>query len=214
MKDTDPVTIYKQVLTGKRKIFPMNYWNQPDSPKNAAIITRYMIENILRWSDDDVREKLNLEVFRQYRLRGMMAQLFRESTWRAVENAYPGKFRPWELKASSVGEWDKDLRVKAVKWLIEERLKLPPEHRMYVSVEDFDKNGLSGLIAHYGGSPAAAIAEAYPDINPSGKEMHFNIRTTREVKEMLRKIADYHQCTATEWIEKAIRSEYRKITGG
>jgi hypothetical protein len=209
----DPIEVYRQVLTGQRKVFPRNYWNEPDSRKNAAIITRFMIERLLRWSLDDVRERINIEVFAEYRLRGMVATLFGEHTWKAVDNAYPGKFKPWELKGSSVGRWSRSLRIDAVRWLVEERLNLPPEHRMYVTADDFETHGLSGLLSHYGNSPAAALVEAYPELKEDleSEEVHIGIRTTRRIREMLEFITDYHNCTATEWIEKAIRSEYHKI---
>jgi len=211
----DPIEIYKQVLTGKRKVFPRRYWQESDSRENAAVITRYMIETLLRWGPDDIREKINIEIFREYRLRGMVYQVFGERTWGAIDNAYPGMFKPWELKGSSVGRWNQQLRIEAIQWLVEERLNLPPEHRMYVYADDFEKNGLAGLLSYYNGSPAAALAEAYPEQDfVRGKELNLGIRTSAEILNMLAVITEHHKCSATKWIEKAIRSEYRRIKDG
>jgi hypothetical protein len=208
----DPIEVYREVLTGKRKVFPRNYWNEPDSRKNAAIITRFMIENLLGWDYDDIREKLNIQVFAKYKLRGMAAQLFGEHTWKVVDNAYPGIFKPWELKGSNVGRWTKRLRIEAVRWLVEEKLNLPREHLMYIEAHDFEQHGLAGLLSHYNGSPTAALAEAYPDVDlDKEKDTHLGMRTSGEIKEMLTVICRAYNCTATEWIEKAIRSEYERL---
>jgi len=208
----DPITVFKELLAGERKVFPKYYWKAENALSNAAVITRYMIESLLQWTEHDIKEKLNVDTFKTYKLRGMINLLFGEHTWRAINNAYPSVFYPWELKGSNVGRWDAELRVKAVKWLVEEKLKLPEEHYMYVTANDFDNNGLAGLLTYYNGSPHMALCEAYPDMSlDKDKSTNFGIRTSIEIREMISVIAEYNNCSATEWLEKHVRSEYKRI---
>ena len=58
----------------------------------AAIVTKAMIEDVLKWSEEDVVKKLSQKIFYDNGLRGMLARVFDGSPYAAINNAYPGKY--------------------------------------------------------------------------------------------------------------------------
>ena len=139
---------------------PKYFWNL----KTAIDATRWLIEEKLKWSDDDIKNKLSKNTFRKNSLGGMLAVLFNDSPYRAIENAYPGKFKPWELPSVQKKNWNVKTAREATIWLIEEKLKWSDEDvRRNLSKNTFKENSLGGMLAVlFNGSPYFAIENAYP----------------------------------------------------
>ncbi|MCD3217363.1 hypothetical protein G8S55_08890 [Clostridium botulinum C] len=118
LTDTD---IYKLVLNRKLYRFPRNFWEKPDALNSAKEITICLIEEILQWTDEDVKEKLSRALFYNYKLGGMINVLFDSSPYRTINNAYPNKFKPWELKRTPAKFWNKETSYEFIRWFIEEK---------------------------------------------------------------------------------------------
>ena len=58
----------------------------------AAIVTKAMIEDVLKWSEEDVVKKLGTKTFKDNGLKGMLTNVFDGSSYAAINNAYPGKY--------------------------------------------------------------------------------------------------------------------------
>ena len=141
------------------KRIPNNFWNL----KTAREATIWLIEEKLKWSDDDIRHRLSKSIFRKNSLGGMLAVLFNDSPYRAIENAYPGKFKPWELPSVPKKIWNVETAREATIWLIEEKLKWSDEDvKEKLSANTFIKNSLTSIISLFNGSPYLAIENAYP----------------------------------------------------
>lgn len=151
MKKTDeelffkePREVYKLILGGKIKRFPENYWNQPGVEDAAADITRYFMEDILKWKEEDIKNKTCEAVFRKYHLSGMLEYVFNRSPFKAVDNAYPGKFKAWELRCIPKGFWmEEENREQALLYLLDKTGKGRTDE---LANKDFIKYGLGGLM--------------------------------------------------------------------
>lgn len=160
------IELYKLVLEGKViKKFPPGFWQQTEAMNNAIILTKYLIEDLLKLSDKEIIEKICNQLFKQYKLGGMLGRCFNGSPYEAINLAYPNKFKPWEFKMSPMGIWkDKDNIIKATKWLIEDKLKLTDEElKECLSQKLFYENGLRGMLGVLKDSPYEAINLAYPN---------------------------------------------------
>lgn len=159
------IEVYKLILSGKPKIFPMHFWEKPDSLKDAREITRYLIEELLKWSEDDIKNKLTFKILDEYKLGGMFKTLFNNSPYKIINNAYPGKFKPWEMKMSPNKFWNIDTAIEATKWLIEEKLKwTESDIRLKLSQKTFVNNNLCGMLdIIFLASPFKAINTTYPN---------------------------------------------------
>ncbi len=140
---------------------PLSYWTK----ETAAEATRWLIEEKLKWSEEDVLKKLRQKTFHDNMLSGMLMRIFKDSPYLAMNATYPGKYKPWQFAYVPNSYWTKESAIKATKWLIEEKLKWSEEELFKgLSIKIFRKYGLSGMINHvYNNSPYSAINSAYPD---------------------------------------------------
>ena len=123
-----------------------------------------MIEDVLKWSEEDVVRKLNGKTFTDNKLGGMFASVFNRSTYATINNAYPEKYKPWQFEYAPKSYWTKETAVEATIWLIEEKLKWSEEDVVKkLSQKIFYDNGLRGMLRVFDGSPYAAINNAYPE---------------------------------------------------
>lgn len=168
MKEVKSATeIYKEVLSGKRKRFPINFWvyNGNLNYSDAKEITIYMIENILNWSEDEVKKNLTTKTFEDNKLIGMLEIVFNRSTFKALNNAYPDKFHEWELSTVPRNYWNLETAKKSTKWLIEEKLKWDEvQVKKELEWKVFNDNGLVGMLGIvFNGSVYKALNNAYPN---------------------------------------------------
>lgn len=125
LANKSPEEIYKLVLDGYLKRFPNNYWRDSDSKNNAALITRYLFEKILKWDVNTIKENVKLSYFYDHKLNGMINICFNDSVYEAIENAYPSSIFPWELSKAPMGFWQDDTNVvRALDWLFHHKYNL------------------------------------------------------------------------------------------
>lgn len=165
LADMDAVEVYQEVLRGKYiESFPRGFWKRSDASENAKKITRYLIEDRLKWNENDIKKNININIFKSNSLTGMISKYFNASPFKAIDNAYPGRFKPWELKSVSKNYWNKDTAKEATIWMVEEKLKWNDKDiKEKLSARIFYSNGLGGLLAvMFNYSPFKAIDNAYP----------------------------------------------------
>lgn len=144
------------------KSVPQNFWNLKTA-KEAVI---WLIEEKLKWDEETVYKNLNIKVFNENRLGGMVSLLFKSSPIKALENAYPLKYKVWRFKIVRNNYWNEDTVKEAIKWLIEEKLKYSLEE-VYekLGTKDFSENGMGSMLKlWFGSSYVKAVMFAYPNI--------------------------------------------------
>lgn len=163
----DAVEVYKLVLEGNYiKRFPAGFWQQPEALDNASKCIRYLIEDVLYLSDNDLKARLCRKMFDDNKLRGMLNTCFNGSPLKAIQLAYPNKFKPWEFNIVNNGYWqDINNIIESIHWLIEDKLKLTDDElKEKLSRNIFSDNGLDGMLSScFNSSPVKAIQLAYPN---------------------------------------------------
>jgi hypothetical protein len=138
----------------------INFWNL----ENAKIATKWLIEEKLKWNDETLFSNLTMKVFFDNGLGGMLINFFGGSPYKAINNAYPEKYEPWQFEKTHNNYWNDETSSIAVKWLVEQKLKLAGEKICVITKRDFKENGLGGMLVNYfNGSVYAAINNAYPN---------------------------------------------------
>lgn len=140
----------------------------------AREATRWLFEVKLGVDVENIPKVVSTGLFHKNGFGGLLTSAYDGSAWAAVEDAYPGRWKPWEFKHAP-HLWDKgDLSYRiagaATRWVIEEKLKTTPDR---VQRSDFDNNRLGGMLVQlFKGSFRAAIRNAYPEIyDPSKMEL-------------------------------------------
>jgi hypothetical protein len=145
-------------------------WQGPDRFKLAAEATRWMIEKVEGVSIEEIPQRISATTFGKYNLRGMLSVCFRGSFFRAIENAYPGRFHPWEFRNVPKNFWQGETGLinarRATRWLCEEILRVPRERVFQdVTYHLFREHGLGGMLTGcFSGSSIQALHNAYPDL--------------------------------------------------
>lgn len=156
--DKNVIKIYEDVLNGNSKRFPMGFWQDTH---NAEVCVKHLIENILNWDEDDIKKKLNYNIFKQYKLKGMITQVYNDSPFEAIKDLYPD-IKPWELEVSPK-MWDNDKIIEATKWLIEEKLGWDADQvKNELTADVIRSYGLETLIKHFNGNIYNLIEFTYP----------------------------------------------------
>lgn len=145
-------------------------WQGPDRFKLAAEATRWMIEEKERVATEDIPRRISATTFGKYNLRGMLSVCFKGSFFRAIENAYPGRFHPWEFRNVPKNFWQGEQGMvnarRATRWLCEEVLRVPRDRVFQdVTYHLFREHGLGGMLTGcFSGSSIQALHNAYPDL--------------------------------------------------
>ena len=155
---------YFEEVLAKGKNFPSGTWKCDEKYENAKNVTKTLIERVLKWTYEDIRNKLTLNIFKKYSVLSMLVKVFNGSPYLAIENAYPGKFKPWELPCVSNSFWNLKTAKEATIWLIEEKLKWNDEDvKQKLSLNIFRQYSLTGMLNYlFNNSPYLAIDNAYP----------------------------------------------------
>jgi len=140
---------------------PKGYWNVETGTK----ATRWLIEEKLKWSKKDVCQHLTYHTFRDNKMSSMLNTCFGESPYAALEAAYPGEYKPWELNNVPRSFWTETTCAEATKWLLEEKLKWSREEICNnLSQGTFVTHKLTNMLQiGFNGSPYGALNTVYPN---------------------------------------------------
>jgi hypothetical protein len=145
---------------------PNDYWQREKGRENAIAATKWLIEDKLKWTEHDIIENLNQEVFVKNNLLGMLKKAFNCSMFEAIDATYSGKFKKWQIGDHVKNDyWNKDEGIIAVKWLIEDKLKWNDKDiKENYSRQIYRDNNLYGMIQRcFNSSPFEAINSTYPN---------------------------------------------------
>ena len=93
------IDAYKMILKGDViKKLPNEFWQRPEAKENAKECVVFMVENILKWDEEDIRKNLTKKTFQENKLSGMMNTLYNNSPYEAINDVYPNKLKKTDFK--------------------------------------------------------------------------------------------------------------------
>ena len=167
--DGSPYKVLDYYFEGKIKPWhlkqgPKNYFKSKENRINAV---KWLIEEELKWSEEDVIKGWCNELLHKHGIDWALRYIDGNSHYYLLDEAYPGIYKPWLVCSGVDGFWEeKENRVWAVKWLVEDVLGFTKEECFYkLKAKHFIKNKLSGLYRYwYKGDVDAIISDVYPDM--------------------------------------------------
>ncbi|MEI4616949.1 MULTISPECIES: DUF4046 domain-containing protein [Bacillus cereus group] len=158
--------IYQEILDGKRSIFPRHTWSEDGNRELAKRVTKYLIENVLEWEGEEIKQQWCKKLIKKYKLGGVLGIVYQASPYTMLNDLYPRRFKEWEFQQSSVPAnfWTKEKGLEVLRWTIEEKEKLTTEQLLQVySKKWLIKNQLERPFrVHWGSSPYAMLNDLYP----------------------------------------------------
>ena len=212
-----PEQVYQAVLDGRLKRFPNGFWNTYGAEQRAARCLRYLYENILHLKDLEIPEVTTVELLYKYKLKGLLVRVFKGNLFNAMENAYPGVYKPYMFPTVGSDYWSDETCAEAVRWLILDKLKLSKEEvKEQFSCKLLVKHSMRSLVMRY--SVFQILELAFPgeykpwELNKLSK--HFCI-DDEKVEEMTRYYIEHFDfrpgtITPSDWAAKIDRSVLRK----
>lgn len=118
-----PIKVYQEVLSGERKTFPKGFFRSETAKEDAKAIIKYVLEQELGWSIEEIPKNITKQTFIDMKLIGMLNTLYSNQIYKALDDVYPGKWKRWELKYTTRGciTTDKDAD-EVIKWVIDTKM--------------------------------------------------------------------------------------------
>lgn len=155
----EPVEVYKLLLNKSIKCFPMRFFHDDIDNFNSKQCLKYLIEEHLKLSDEDILQKINYNLFTTYKLSGMLAIKYDDSPFKAINDIYPNKFREWQFGNVPRNFWNDENSKEAIQWLLHTKLKVnTTEDINKINKKTFKDHGLNSLISYkFNGSYKQAL---------------------------------------------------------
>ncbi|RMF60184.1 MAG: hypothetical protein D6748_04675 [Calditrichaeota bacterium] len=161
------ISAFVNVYVGIEKRFPP-YFLHRDGDKRSRVVIRFLVDKILHKDPRKLLDEADETFFIIHKIQNIY-RFYNYSLNRVLQNAYPDLIHPWLKSRCQDNYWaNKENRMKALRWLVEEQLKIPPSelYRHSISREDFARHGLSFMFNRYYNSVSRALGEAYPNLHP------------------------------------------------
>lgn len=150
------------------------FWHGSENRTLGPVATRWLVEEVLAAPVDEAPAYVQAEHFDRHGLGGMLDAIYKNSPAAALEDAYPGRFRPWALRRRGRWKGPEGLALfrEAVRSFVAARtregLADPPKRR------DFAEAGLAWPLAVFcGGNVTLALKWAAAEVgNRSSPPKH------------------------------------------
>ena len=101
--EMDDIEVYQLVKDGSLRSYPSGFWDGVTASKTAEKITKYVFKDVLNWSIDDIKVKVTREVFEEYKLVGMLKNIYDSSMYICLGEVYP-ELKEWASKQYQTNE--------------------------------------------------------------------------------------------------------------
>lgn len=121
-------------------------------------IIRHLVEDILQWDDEQIKKRLTFMIFLKNNVYNTLKDNYNGDIFLALNDAFPNRFKRWEIKPIPRGYWNEKTAAYAVQWLFEMKLD-----NQKLDIKSFRQNGLAGVLRLFDHDINAAIYNAYPE---------------------------------------------------
>lgn len=157
-----------------------NLWAGEAGKKRAIEAVKWMIEEKLGWTKEEIVLNLSTNTFIENRLAGLLVTVFDNSVHKAISETYPGLCEPWELNNAPMHFWTLETATKAVRWLVEDKLKWSKRKAlMDFSSNVLKQNRLSSIANNY--HPMEILCNAFPEWDNCIKNKYSTLKDAKLV---------------------------------
>ncbi len=182
-------------------------WFQEDRFAIAGQATRWLIEERLGIPAEDIPKRISI---REFHMNGLskLLDLFNQNLSQVIENAYPGKFKPWQFnEQAEIWKSSEALATakQATLWLINERLHLSHDKAaQHLTRRHFLNNGLGFMLgALFNHSHFLALENALPELKSDEFFQKALFTYSQEVREISAKWEAFAEKIAVNHFGKA-----------
>ncbi|WP_252188793.1 hypothetical protein [Bacillus mycoides] len=128
------------------------------------LITRHLVNDILKWNEKEIKEKWNLELIKKWKLGGACSSNFKDSPYQMLDAAFPNRFEPWELKKGAHNCWkSKEEALKVFRDIVQNLNLSTEDIKEQYSLRWVVQQGLrTSVQKFFGDSPYEMLNAAFP----------------------------------------------------
>lgn len=119
----DLIKICENAVVRKGRLTIKEFQDEYGKGKVNRFITRWFIQKYLGWNRAEVCEKLTKKVFRDNGLGGFLVHQYDDCLYKAMNEAFPGKYLPWNFRSTPNSFWNRETAIEAIKWWIEKEMQ-------------------------------------------------------------------------------------------
>lgn len=157
-----PAKVYELACLGEIKRVPRGFWNK----ETAVAVMKWLIEEKYQLTEEELKKRWTHRFLIENRLQSMIQRVFLNNAYEAINAVYPGRFKPWEFRSIEDGYWTDETLVEAVRWLIDDKLKLTEDEIKYLwSYKFLEEHQLANAVSVFfkGRSLFELLNLAYPN---------------------------------------------------
>lgn len=144
-KEKSIILTYKSVLDGTLPRFPSKFWSNDSKEKNAKICLKWLIDDYLKLSDEEIKSQYSVRFLMKYKLFNYLNPKG-ESAFNLINKVYPNKFKEWEFASVPRNFWTKEKAEEAIQWFIQKSLDSESKDNLKkITVTALKKNGLESI---------------------------------------------------------------------
>ena len=148
---TESIEIYKAVLNKRLNRVPRGFWEGNIGKERAKHIVKYLLEELLNYSREDICKNFSYKFLTKYKLGGVLVGLFNNSAYELLDFTYPNEYKQWELGSVPRGFWgNRENVIEALIWVCDTYLdgdisRVPKE----LTSRFLSKIGLASITVEY-----------------------------------------------------------------
>lgn len=124
--EQDIIDFYNLYRNSNLTELPNSFWTNPKGRYRAKVIVEYLIQEILQYKRRiHIIHKLSISDFKNNKLSNMMALLFNNNVFLAVDNVYPNIYKECMFKGKR-NYWDAELLIEEME-IIAKKLNKDPQ---------------------------------------------------------------------------------------
>lgn len=156
------IEVYELVLSGQLRQFPPYFWQEIGEKETKELIT-YFFEKKLKWSIEDIKNKVDSYIFSKWKLSGMIQTLFSGSPYKTVSFVYTD-IKEWELNCTPLNYWTKEKCLEVTKEIIQRENLDPKNINNKLLLNIFKKYKVTMIGFIYSGETYNLINTLYPNL--------------------------------------------------
>jgi hypothetical protein len=163
--------LLKKIKVKHGKQYARSIKDENDPAETVSSIFRSVICEVHKIRVEDIPRRVNYSFFRENGLERLLWVFYRNSPFKAIKDAFPGEFVPWDFWKKPNGFWKgkrgQQRALDAVEWFIEKKEIKSIEDCGDVLYEDFKKEHLGAMLhLHFDDSIYLALKSIFPALKP------------------------------------------------
>ena len=164
-------TLHREIKGRYGKRYLMGIRKECNPRRIVSRLIRAIISEVEEIPQEEIPRKVNYQFFVERDMARLLWVFYKNSAFRAVQEAYPGIFLPWEFNRVPKDFWTgkdgSENILQALNWFKEKRGIKDENDCMRIRGEDFENDGLDYVLNYcFNGVPYLALKTIFPNLQP------------------------------------------------